>query len=165
MPRWWRKDGELYPDNATLSPPGCHHSRVSFEQPQLNIWNMNSDTPLSPTPLLFVCQCGYPPCTWFSDFNIIVQHGCGCCSCDSTFLNFSRSKPQSFFPPLCLDVYNCENVASNSQRTYFDSDQIEMKVCIFNIFAENFKAISSSSLSFVGGIRGKGRRGGVRSKV
>ena len=29
----------------------------------------------------------------------------------------------------------------------------------------NFKAISSSSLSFVGGIRGKGRRGGVRSKV
>ena len=30
-------------------------------------------TPLSPTPLLFVCQCGYPPCTWFSDFNMIVQ--------------------------------------------------------------------------------------------
>ena len=33
----------------------------------------------------------------------------------------------------------------------------------------NFKAISSSSLSFVGGIRGKGKRGvgggGVRSKV
>ena len=29
----------------------------------------------------------------------------------------------------------------------------------------NFKAISSSSLSFGGGIGGKGRRGGVRSKV
>ena len=29
----------------------------------------------------------------------------------------------------------------------------------------NFKAIFSSSLSFEGGIGGKGRRGGVRSKV
>ena len=29
----------------------------------------------------------------------------------------------------------------------------------------NFKAISSSSLSFVGGIGGKGRKGDVRSKV
>ena len=96
---------------------------------------------------------------------MIVQPGCGCCRCNAkTFLNFSRSKPQSFFPPLCLDVYNCENVASNSQRTYFDSDQIEMKVCMFNIFAENFKAISSSSLPFGEGMGGKGRRGGVSDK-
>lgn len=54
----------------------------------------------------------------------LYKHGCGCCHCDAkTFLNFSRSKPQSFFPPLSLAVYNCKNVASNSQGTS-DSGQI-----------------------------------------